>query len=104
MWKLKCFMRGCPRRTAKCSSKIPMKRQSKRRIVLKDKKSAVVELLMKGRPPYPLKMWTKELLVKALSALKGTQKGNKFIGKVISLRNSPYEHRSAICNMYKKWG
>jgi len=40
---LKCFMRGSPRHTAKCSSKIPMKRQSERKIILKDNRDKVVE-------------------------------------------------------------
>ena len=59
-------------------------------------KQKQVELLLKGRPPHPIKTWTKEDLYSALSKLEGTRMGKKFMEKVVSLDNSLYKSRSGI--------
>ena len=67
------------------------------------KKVTAVTTLLKGRPPYPLKAWTKESLVEALSIFEGTRKTKQFIRKIIRLGNSPYDSVSGIYTMYRLW-
>ena len=83
-----------------------MKRQSTRctKVIerlgfLNPEKADVVEILLKGRPAYPSKTWTKEDLAQVLSTLEGTRKSHEFLEKVISLRNSPYKYPTSIYKM-----
>ena len=106
LWTLRCFTKRYAK--GKIASAIPItppkkKRQPMREVVVSpplEKKQKQVEVLLKGYPPHPMKIWTKDALASVLSSLKGTRMGMQFMKKVISLGNSPYKSMSGIHNMY----
>ena len=116
MWKLSHYVKHASKQQrfrvpltelpSKSVAKSPTKRQSTRKVVVSPderKKVAAVTTLLKGRPPYPLKAWTKESLAVALGMLEGTRKTKQFIRKIISLGNSPYASANGIYAMYRQW-
>jgi hypothetical protein len=62
-----------------------------------------VNELMRGKPPYPDKKWTKQTLIKALTKLEGTQKIKAFAIKVVEVGKTDYKEHSGILKMYNNW-
>ena len=109
LWTLRCFANSDAK--VKKAPAIPITppnktRQSTREVVVSpplDTKQKQVELVLKGRPPHPMKTWTRDALASALVTLEGTRMGRQFMKKVVSLGNSPYQSTSGIHYMYQNW-
>ncbi|KAL7536827.1 hypothetical protein ACHAXR_007427 [Thalassiosira sp. AJA248-18] len=119
MWRVRKFVKKCKKDKELKRKGLPLtekttppknkkQRQSTRKVVVSppDKEyhdSAIVAKLLKGRPPFPAKRWSKETLIEALPTLDGTRKTNAFVKAVIEQGRSEYSHRSAIFKLWKNW-